>query len=198
MGLDGILDAIRTETAAEIAAIRRKGEERRAALLERAQGEAQAAESEGARARDAAARRRRDRIVNRVRLAADRELRAVGESVLQDAIAAAQGRIAALRGTPRYASLLWQLVDECFAVLPDARIVETDPRDAELVQQLLEEQRVHHLTVDGSLATGGGVVFAARDGRRVDNTIEARVRRGERYLRQIAVESIPPLRERIQ
>ncbi len=198
MGLDGILDAIRTETAAEITVIRRTGEERRATLLARALSEAEAAESEAAGARDAAASRRRDRIVNRVRLAADRELRAAGESILQEAIVAARDRIAALHGTRRYASLLWGLLDECLAVLPDARIVETDPRDAHLVHRLLEEHRIHHLTVGGSLVTDGGVVLAARDGRRVDNTIEARVRRGERYLRQIAVESIPPLRERIQ
>jgi V/A-type H+-transporting ATPase subunit E len=198
VALDGILTAIRREADAEIDEIRRRGEAERRDLLARAHAEAAVLEEEAACARDERAVRRRDRIVNRAKLMADRELRAAGEAVYQDAVSGAERRLAAFRGTPRYSELMTGLLEESLAVLPDARVLEVDERDTDLLGTLLERRRLHQLEIAPSLHTAGGLAVVTGDGRRVDNTFESRVRRSERYLRQIAAASIPLLRERAQ
>ncbi len=196
MSLDGILAAIRADGDAEIDEIRQEGGKLRDDLLRKARAQSAAAERAATSARDGAALRRHDRIVNRARLMADRELRAAGEAIYQEAAAEAHRRIADLRGTPPYGALLTRLLDECLAVLPEARIVEIDSRDAEVAARILEEQRLHHVSIESTLHAVTGIAVSAADGRRIDNTIEARARRAERFLRQIAAESIPCLRER--
>lgn len=193
MALDDILAAIRTETEAEIARIRCDGEARIAEVKAHGAEEATAIEAEAASAMDAAASGRRDRIVNRARLEADRIMRSAAESVYVEAVAEAERRVAGLSGDAAYAPLLADLLEESLAVLPDARIVEVDPRDRELVAGLLAERRLHHLDVAPDLSTAGGVAVATGDGRRVVNTFEARRVRAERHLRRIAIETIPAL-----
>ncbi len=193
MALGDILAAIRSETEVEIARIRSDGEARIAALLERATSEAAAAEEEAASAMDAAAAHRRDQIVNRARLEAERMVRRAVEEVYVDTVEAAEGRIGALRAGDGYEALLGDLLEECLAVLPDARVVEVDPADEALVDRLLADRGIHHMRVDPCLTTAGGVALSTRDGRRVINTFESRRARAERHLRRIAIETIPAI-----
>jgi vacuolar-type H+-ATPase subunit E/Vma4 len=193
MALDDILAAIRTETEAEIAAIRSMGEARAAAAVARAKEEASAIEAAAAASMDGVASHRRDRIVNRARLEADRMLRTAAEEVYAETVAEAERRLVAIRHTPEYGRLLGDLLEECLAVLPDARTVRVERSDRELIEGLLAERRIHNLAVASDLKTAGGVVLATGDGRRVVNTFESRRARAERYLRRIAVETIPTL-----
>ncbi len=191
MALGDILAAIRSETEVEIARIRSDGELRIAALLERAEAEAAAAEEKAASAMDAAAAHSRERIVNRARLEADRMVGRAVEEVYVDTVEAAERRIGALRAGDGYEALLGDLLAECLAVLPDARVVQVDVADEALIDRLLADRGIHHMTVDPCLTTTGGVALSTGDGRRVINTFESRRARGERHLRRIAVETIP-------
>ncbi len=114
----------------------------------------------------------------------------------QEVRAAAAERLTTLRDTAAYADVFERLFEECVAVMPEARFLEIDPRDGELVHRLLGRHRLHHLQLDASLTTAGGVALATDDGRRIENTLESRMRRGDANLRQLVASMIPMLRER--
>jgi vacuolar-type H+-ATPase subunit E/Vma4 len=193
MALGDILEAIRAETAAEIAQVDRAGEASCAAVHTAAATEAAEAERLAAGARRTAGERAHDRIVNRARLAADRQVRAAAEEVYQEAVAAAGRRLAEVRNGPEYAGLLATMIQECIAVLPDARYLEVDPADVALTREIIDRERLHQLRIEPRLTTDGGLVLATDDGRAVVNTFEARLRRADGYLRQLAAELIPAL-----
>lgn len=196
MALAEILATIRRETEAEIAALRRSGRMAREEVLAAARTEADAVEQAAASGRDDAAALARTRIVNRAGLLADRELRDAAEAIYQDVRTATEAKLGGYRATSDYRPFLEQLLEECLAVLPEARAVEVDPQDAALVARILDERRLHQLRLDPVLATAGGLAVDAGDGRRVDNTVEARIGRGEAYLRQLTSAMISVLRER--
>jgi V/A-type H+-transporting ATPase subunit E len=128
----------------------------------------------------------RIRLSARVRAAS--RLREAREEAYAKAVERARASLASLRGSPGYPGVLAELVAEALRALPDARALNVDPRDADLVRALdLGSNAVEVVT---ELRTWGGVCAVA-DGREVRNTLEERLERADPYLRPLVVREIP-------
>jgi len=194
MALSDILGAIRDESEREIAAIAGDAAGRVSEVLERARREAATIEDQETHARDQAGRNAADRIVNQARLDADRLLREAREDVFRRAHDAAATRLAAIRSEPGYEELVGRLMAESRAVLPAGGVVKVDPRDVELVSNLLRHSGITAMTVEPVLENWGGLEVWAEDGRRVTNTLETRMEKAAPHLRSLAGDVIPELR----
>lgn len=194
MALEDILVAIRAETDGEIARIRAESDAAVATIAGRAREEAAAVERTAATSMGDLATHERERITNRARLEADRGLRAATEEIYLGLRSEVASRLAFARDSPGYPALVSKLFDECRSILPGARTVRVDPDDEDVMRGILTAAGCDGFVVDPSLASLGGVELVTGDGRRVDNTLDSRMERGERHLRSLALEMIPELR----
>lgn len=193
MGLADILAAIEAGAAEELAAIVAETDAAVADILADATRAAAAAHHRNATAGDAATGRRADHIVNAARLDADRSRRSAVEQVYDDLRVRVGERLSGIRDDPVYPILLGQLVDECRAVLPEAAVLAVDEADVEQARHILAEIGWDGCRVEGAIATVGGAVAQAGDGRSVVNTLETRLERADPHLRRLAAELIPAL-----
>lgn len=194
MALEDILDAIRAETDGEIARIRVESDAAVATIAARAREEAADVERTAAASMDDQAAHERERITNRARLEADRDLRAATEEIYLGLRSEVASRLGFARESPGYPALVSRLFDECRSILPEARTIRVDPDDEDVARGILEAGGSDGFVVDPSLASLGGVELVTGDGRRVDNTLDSRMERGERHLRSLALEMMPELR----
>lgn len=190
MAVEEILAAIRTEAASERARIEARVAEECAEIeqagqrvgdLERATAHATAErsiEAEAQRHARAAARE------------VDGQLRAARERLIQECLAQLAERLAHLRGTPRYSAVLASLFREGRRALPSATVVRIDPRDADRIANLLDNGK---LQVEATLNSWGGVELADERGRRVCNTLEARLEAAAPSLRRVIANVNPAL-----
>ncbi len=189
MALTDILEAIRVETDAEIAAIEAEGEARAAAIAEEGDRAAAAVEAELAATRDEEAATAAKRIRNKAKLEADRQVRASREAIVQRIFADVEQRLVGLRSAPDYGAILVRLAGEAIAVLPNAAVVHIDPRDA----AHLDARLGRPLDVVADLSTSGGLLVSSPDGRTVHNTVEVRLERAAPHLRRLIAEIVPEL-----
>lgn len=194
MALEDILVAIRAETDDEIARIRAESDAAVATIAARAREEAADVERTAAASMGDQAAHERERITNRARLEADRDLRAATEEIYLGLRSEVASRLAFARESPGYPALVSRLLDECRSILPGARTVRVDPDDEKLTRGILKAAGCDGFVVDPGLASLGGVELVTGDGRRVDNTLDSRMERGERHLRSLALEMMPELR----
>ncbi|MFN8472550.1 MAG: V-type ATP synthase subunit E family protein [Anaerolineae bacterium] len=119
------------------------------------------------------------RRLNRARIAAARAVSRAQEQLFGEAIAAAQARLAGLRGDPGYETVLAALVREALGEVGRDAVLRGDPRDELLLRQLAPGMS---LTLD--LTTWGGVEARSPDGRiAVINALEARLAQAQPILR---------------
>ena len=98
--------------------------------------------------------------------------------------------MAGIRSDPVYPMVLRRLIQETMAelegTLEDIHLsqLEADPRDRELLEQILEDMRLD-LSIEYGLNCWGGLVAKSNDGRVVIiNTLEARFNRAAPFLRR--------------
>ena len=194
MALEDILDAIRAETDGEIARIRVESDAAVATIAARAREEAADVERIAAASMSDQTAHERERITNRARLEADRVLRAATEEIYLGLQSEVASRLAFARESPGYPALVSRLFSECRSILPGARTIRVDPDDEDVMRGILEAAACDGFVVDPSLASLGGVELVTGDGRRVDNTLDSWMERGERHLRSLALEMMPELR----
>jgi vacuolar-type H+-ATPase subunit E/Vma4 len=195
MAIGDILAAIRHETETEIRGVAEEAERRTADVLERARIEAAEVEDREAHARDQAAHKAADRIVNQARLNVDRRMREAREELYAEAQRETAARLAGIRAGPDYRAVLDRLIDESRAVLGAGTVIRVDSADAALVTDLMAGRGDgDRIRVDPSLETAGGIELWADDGRRVTNTLEARLEKAEPHLRSLAGQLVPELR----
>lgn len=184
MALADLLEAIEADAAAELERARDEAHDEARAIGEQAARDAAELEARLARAGDEDVRREAAAIVAAARLEAAATVRAAREDAWHTVAAAIAEHLASARDAPDWAAWLAALVRESRDVLPSATTLHVDPRD------------LNHLTgapVDGldlrhDLDTSGGVVLETADGRRLDNTLEARLAAAEPALRGRLVE----------
>ena len=194
MALGEILQAIERDAADRISEIENEAERRSSIVIEQAEGEAAHRREIAAHAMDNRTTREVDRIVNQAHLIADRTMRAARESLYSEAREMMLKRLAEQRVGAGYPALVERLLDEALAVLPTARFVRCDPRDAELIESTLQRMRRPELAVQPELTTIGGLDVSTNDGRAIRNTFEARLAKAEPHLRRLAAEALPELR----
>lgn len=191
MALNDILEAIRADAAAEATELRSQAQREIETI--RLQG-AEAAERlrlGASTARDEETADAARVIRNRAHLEVSRQLRMSREAVYQSALARVTARLELLRDDHRYPRLFATLVEEVRQALPAGDVLRIDPRDLHLAEPFAE--REPPLTIEVSLSTWGGVELCTKDGRRVLNTIEARLERAGPHLRQAFAQLVPPI-----
>lgn len=194
MAVEHILAAIRSEADAEISRIRAESADAVAAILDGAREEAKSIRETAAASLDDEAARQRARVVNRARLVAERRLRAVAEEIYGELHDDVILRLAGRRDALDYPELFGRLFEECRAVLPDARVLRTDPADEDIAARTLAGIEVEGFSIDPGISTTGGLELVTEDRRRsVRNTFEARLERGDRPLRALAATMVPAL-----
>lgn len=131
-------------------------------IIERAVVDARAA---------ASVRAERQLLTTRARSAA--QLRRAREDALDAVLEVVRTELDGMRDRPGWPSILDASLGEAVAALPAGQRVHVDPRDADVVRDLLS-QAGRTVGIVADLSCAGGVVVAA-DGRRVDNTLESRL-----------------------
>jgi vacuolar-type H+-ATPase subunit E/Vma4 len=191
MALNDILDAIHAEATAEAARLRGKAEREIEAILSQGAEAAEQRRLEVSTARDEETADAARVIRNRARLEVSRRLRNSREAVYQSVLTEVNEQLASIRYIERYPEIFADLVEESRQALPAGQILRVDPEDGQLAK--LAADRDPLLTVEASLSTWGGVELWTEDGRRVLNTIEARLERAEPHLRLAVARLIPPI-----
>ena len=151
--------------------------------------EAERVREEAQAAALAPASRERARIIHRARLDGLQIVGNVRESFVDAALDQTRGRLAGIRSTPAYPTVLRQLAQEALAELegslevPGTAGIEADPRDKELLENILFDMGLD-LKVSYDLHAWGGVIAKSQDNRVVViNTLESRLERAAPYLR---------------
>ena len=197
MGVEAIVEAIGSEAGAERDRIRADAEERIARISAEAEQRSEAVMHRLEASRDDEAARAAAAIVNRARLEADRHLAAIRESLYQEALDRLRRRLADVVAGPGYEQMMTRLYDEAVSVLDADEVkVLVRPEDGELMSRIIDTAGHSH-TVEASLACIGGLDVEVADGRSVRNTIDSRLARSDRRLRQLSVEMIPELAARV-
>jgi len=184
MGLDEILRALEKEA---------QEEERR--ILAEAQATAQrilaAAQERGQRIREEQRERippelqaEAARLINQGRLRRLGMLAEARETLVNEALAQAEGEFSRLRSQAEYPALLRQWTQELAEELGTDLVMEADAEDVPLLEGILRDMGLK-ATVEPSLNCNGGLAARTRDGRiRAINTIDSRLERARPFLRQ--------------
>ncbi len=191
MALNDILEAIRLEATAEAAELRSKGKREAESILAQAARAAEQRLTEISTAREEETADAARVVRNRAQLEVNRRLRRAREAVYESALAEVKTRLAAIRDNAHYPQVFTDLVEESRQALPEGRILRVDPRDLELAERAADRET--RLKVETSLSTWGGVELWTDDGRRVLNTIEARLERAGPQLRQTFARLVAPI-----
>jgi vacuolar-type H+-ATPase subunit E/Vma4 len=191
MPLDDILEAIRQDALDDAAELRRSGHRRAETILSEGAATADRQRNEVSTASDEETADAARVIRNRARLDVDRQLRRSRETVFLSALSQIEEVLASFRDNERYPAVFAALVEECRDALPAGRTLRVDPRDLQLAEPVAN--RPPRLTVEGSLSTWGGVELWTEDGRRILNTLEARLEHAGPQLRQLFARLVPPI-----
>lgn len=183
MALTEVLRALEEEASARFDRIRRRAEEEAQSLLAAAEQKRRPLLEDAmsdARATLAAERARR---LARARFAVCKEVTLAKEALIDEVFRRAAARIAQVRGTCAYPEVFLALVREALAGFAGRVTLSVDPQDEALAQAALEDLGCA-AEVRGDLQTAGGVRVVLDGGRVViDNTLEARLAKAERFLR---------------
>lgn len=190
MSLQAILAAIQASGDAQVAIVEQEAAAQVGRLRAEARSEAQQLQA-AARARELQpAARERARVVQQARLETLCAVGQVREALIDAALAEARRRLAAQRDDPGYPNLLRRLVQEALDALAQSlgpveqAQLEADPRDRELLGQIMQELGLN-LAVSYNADCWGGVIARSGDGRIVVyNTLQSRLERATPVLRR--------------
>ncbi len=164
---------LENEARAEIERVREGGQARAREIVEGAKARAQTLTENRERTLNA----QRTAALTRARSAADLEMSAVrlnaGESGLRRAFELAEGQLRDVVKAPEYREILSRLIKEARGALGNVEVLEVNPGDVALAQQIAPD-----LTVQGNPAISGGVRAVAQSGKSgITNTLSGRLER---------------------
>jgi vacuolar-type H+-ATPase subunit E/Vma4 len=190
MGLQAILDAIRTSGEAQLRELETRADIRVREILAKADAEAHQAREESFAKAAAPAGRERARILHRADLEGLRIVGNVREDLVTATLDQTRGRLANIRSEYCYPAVLHKLVEESLAELDDSTgadgkiQLQADPRDQALLSRILSGMGLT-FPVYYVLNTWGGLTARSEEGQIVVvNTLEARLERAIPYLRR--------------
>jgi vacuolar-type H+-ATPase subunit E/Vma4 len=190
MGLEAILEAIRTSGDAQIDEIEERAYRQVHEVRVNSRLEAERLEEEAYIAAVAPAIKERARILHRARLEALQITGSAREMLVDAAMDQTHGHLAGMRTDSAYAAMLRRLTLEALAKLEEILSavsdvhLEADPRDRVLLERILSNLGLK-LEVNYRLNCWGGLIARSQDGQVVVvNTLEARLERATPYLRR--------------
>jgi len=186
MALKDLLAALEADAAGETERLRAETDAEALRIVETAQQEARALEEHAVQADEAALTRELARRRSEASLATAAMLRDEYEACVETLQAALRRRLEGLRESDEYPAVLRALVEESLAAVPSGSALRVDPRDLELILDIVRDLDVR-LDLKPDLDTLGGVEVV---GNRltVRDTIETRLRNAEPALRVLADE----------
>jgi len=187
MSLQSILEKIRASGDAQITEIEKNTRSRMNAILAQAQMEAHQVEEDARETASTPAVAERARILHRARLESLRIIGNVRKELVDIAIARTGERLSSMRMDPTYPDVYRMLLQEALAELvssgTDQVQLVADPRDRELLENMLSEPGLNP-SVSYELNSWGGLIAKSMDGRVVViNTFESRLERATEFLR---------------
>jgi vacuolar-type H+-ATPase subunit E/Vma4 len=194
VGLEDILATLNRESADEVAQVSAHAEAAVTEIMKTAHEEAARVERAAASARDVRLAAEAEVVRSHALLNVDRRLRETREALYQEVLSRARDRLARHRRDAGYRVTLRALLSECLAFLPEGSVVRTDPRDVDLVRELLHDLELA-AEVEPSLDTWGGIEMGDGSGAAVRNTLEQRFDRASAELRRRVGDLVPGLRE---
>ena len=124
------------------------------------------------------------RILHQARLEALQVVGTARETLVDEALRQTRARLANIRIDSTYPSALRHLTAEAVADLEETASLAADPRDRDLLHNILLEMG-YALPVDYECECHGGLIARSKDGRVVAiNTLEGRLASATPYLRQ--------------
>lgn len=189
MSLQAILERIQAAGDEQVQEIEESAQRRASEILAQAYIEAEQIEADARAESSAPANAERARTLHRARLDALHILGEVREELVDSAIARTRERLASLRSDPSYPEVLQSLTEEALAGLAasggaDHPRVQADPRDRQLLQNILADLKLN-IPVLYELNTWGGSIASSADRRVVvTNTLERRLERAMPFLRR--------------
>ena len=184
MALKDLLAALEADAAGETERLRAETDAEALRIVETAKQEARALEEHAVQADEAALTRELARRRSEASLATAAMLRDEYEACVETLQAALRRRLEGLRESDEYPAVLRALVEESLAAVPSGSALRVDPRDLELILDIVRDLDVR-LDLKPDLDTLGGVEVV---GNRltVRDTIETRLRNAEPALRVLA------------
>ena len=186
MALEDILRAMEEQAGTEVVRIKTQAENEASAIAAKAEEEAREIKARHLAGSDLLGRlqNERARLLNEAKRVALHRLMATRESLLGEAFGAAEAQLTRLREKPEYPEYLARLTQEVVGELGRELRILVDARDAGLMRRITAQ-----LGVEAEISTGlnsrGGLEATTPDGRiGVVNTVEARLKRAEGYLRR--------------
>jgi vacuolar-type H+-ATPase subunit E/Vma4 len=188
MGLEAILEQIRSLGDAQILEIERNAQSQVSEIMARARMDARQIEEDSTESASAPAAPERARILHRARLEALGIVGDVREELVDTAIHRTRERLMSIRRDPSYLVVLRTLTEEALTELASGGTgmggLYADPRDETLLQEILTELRLD-LPVRYELNCWGGLIAKSEDGRVVViNTFESRLEHATPFLRR--------------
>jgi vacuolar-type H+-ATPase subunit E/Vma4 len=193
VALADILSALQRDGDEEVARIVATRDETTSEIVRQARQAAKDAEAAAATSRDAAIALETEVILHRAVLHVERRLQEAREVIFKEILGRAQDRFSRQRSDPAYPRIVDALVAECVDFLGRAEAVMADPRDTDVVGEVLERRGVD-AKLEPTLETWGGVVATDGKGVFVRNTLEERLGRAEIALRRDIGDLVPGLR----
>jgi V/A-type H+/Na+-transporting ATPase subunit E len=182
VALEELLAALGAEAAEESARADRSARDEAARMVAAARIEAQAIEEEAIRNDETELALMAEQRRAQARGAAAAALRGAREELFGALLSELRGRVAGLRSSALYRTVMRSLVRECMAALPAATALRVDPRDEALVSEIVAELGLA-VEVSAQIQVLGGIEAWSPDGRRVRNTLEERMANAEPALR---------------
>lgn len=188
MGLQAILEKIRTSGDAQVQDIEKNAQAQVSAILAQAQMEAHQIEEDTCASASAPAVAERARILHRARLESLRIVGDVRENLVDTTIAHSRERFAILRNDPSYPAVLRKLTQEALTELAlggtEKAQLLADQRDKVLLKNILDDLKLD-LPVSYELNCRGGLIAKSEDSRVVViNTFESRLEHATAFLRR--------------
>jgi len=190
MSLDAILETIRASGLEQVQEIDARAQAQADKILAEARQEAQRIKAEACAEAAAPAVRERARILQQAHLEVIRITGDARETLVDEAIEQARARLVNIREENRYPAVLRRLALDALSDLAQSAEetskvrLEADPRDRERLEIILQEIDLD-LQRNYDLQCAGGLAAKSEDGRvAVINTLEARLERGQPYLRR--------------
>jgi V/A-type H+-transporting ATPase subunit E len=177
-----LLAALEAEAVEESARADRLAREEAARIVAAARIEARTIEEEANRADEAELALTAERARAQARAQAATALRGAREELFGALLGELRARVAGLRSSAVYRSVVRSLVLESLAALPTATSLRVDPRDEALVTEITAELGLA-IEVSARLEVLGGIEVSSSDGRTLRNTFEERMTSAEPALR---------------
>ena len=181
MSLDAILEAIRQSGKASVRAIEARASEEVARIMVEGKAEAEAVQQEAREAASRAMTADQARIIHHAQLEAMQIVGHAEQTIVEQALAGVETRLAELRTATDYPEFLHDLVQEALAALQgslrenEQGHLYADPRDRAMLDEMLRDMRLD-VQVSYELESWGGIRATSADHRVVvDNTLEARL-----------------------